>query len=156
MIKNELYNNLTWREKAILDRAIEGKEFTECNPNDVMLNVHIEEIDERASSENPYCLDLEVYEDIRRFINSQIDNVETRKNKLLVKGKQQYTEEQKYIDEAISEGRLKAEDILLHVVQMEDNIIKYLGIDYGFTKHQVFELMKLELNLHGIDENIQL
>lgn len=125
MIKNDLYENLTGEQKEILDRAIEGTSFEECNPDDVMFNVYMEEIDDKRTLADSVCVDFEIYDDIRRFVNSQINDFDTRKQKLLEEGNNNYLEEQKYIDEAISEGKLRAEDILYHAIQMEDNIIKY-------------------------------
>lgn len=154
MIKNDLYYQLTEIQKGILDRAIEDNSFEECNPNDVKYNIYLEEIDDKITSENPYCVDFNIYDGILRFLNSQVDDIDTRKQKLLKEGNKQYLEEQKYIDEAVSNGILKAEDILLHVVQMEDNIIKYLGVNYGFTEQQVLGLLDFQLNMHGIDEKI--
>lgn len=142
MIKNELYNKLTGRQKTILNRAMEGNLFEECNLNDVMLNVQLAEIDDKVTSENPYCIDFEIYEDIRRFINSQINDFDARKHGMLMEGKKQYSEEQEYIEQAICEEKLKAEDILFNALKKKDNIIKHLDIDYVFTGYSV-QLIKI-------------
>ncbi|WP_195979891.1 hypothetical protein [Clostridium butyricum] len=155
MIKNDLYNELTDIQKDILNRSIEENSFEECNPNDVKLNIYLEEIDDRMTSESPFCMDFEIYNDILRYLNSQLNDIEIRKQKLLEEANKKYLEEQKYIDEAISEGMVKEKDILLHAVKMEDNIIKCLGIDYGFTEKQVLKLFDFQLNMCGINEKIQ-
>lgn len=155
MIKNELYNKLTELQKQIINRALEGNKIEDSNAKDIMMNIRLEEIDDIITSENARSTTFEVYEDIYRYINSQLEDLDIRKEKLIVSINKEYKKAQEYIDKSMFEENINHEDIFKDALVYEDDIIKSMGIEFGFSDSEILKIACLQLDFHGID-NIQL
>lgn len=155
MIKNKLYDNLDGYQLRILEEVLEGKAIEEANAKEVLSNLQMIE----HESESYYDEDTEQFEEIYRYLNSQIGNEEIRKEKLIKFITDEYTNIQNYIDEYVKQSKrdILPEEILGHGISMEDGMWKHAGILFGFSNKEACKIIKCKnLDFHGFDDDVNI
>lgn len=155
MIKNKLYENLDGYQLGILEEVLEGKAIEEANAKEVLSNLQMREYENKTY----YDEDTEQFEEIYRYLNSQMENEEIRKEKLIKFINDEYRNIQNYIDEYVKESKrdILPEEILSYGISMEDSMWKHAGISFGFSSKEVSKIIKCkELDFHGYDDNVNI
>lgn len=148
MLKNKLYENLDGCQSAILEKALEGKTIEEADVDEVYLNVQGQEYDAHLDwgGISPEAQDN--FNEVYRYLNSQKEDEEIRKGKLVDYVQKEYKELQVTIDRYIEEGNLTPEEIFEYGVGTENCMLNHAEIKFGFKECNI----KLELDFHGIDD----
>lgn len=155
MIKNKLYENLDGYQLRILEEVLEGKAIEEANAKEVLSNLQMTE----HESEVYYDEDTEHFEEIYRYLNSQMEDEDSRKEKLIKFITDEYRNIQNYIDEYVKESKrdILPEEILGYGISMEDSMWKHAGILFGFSNKEACKIIKCKnLDFHGFDDDVNI
>lgn len=155
MIKNEIYNSLNEGQLGILEEVLEGKNIEEVNTKEVLSNLQMREHENKVY----YDEDTEQFEEIYRYLNSQMEDEDNRKEKLIKFITDEYRNIQNYIDEYVKQSKrdILPEEILGYGISMEDSMWKHAGILFGFSNKEACKIIKCkELDFHGYDDNVNI
>lgn len=149
MLKNKLYENLDGYQLGILEEALKGKTIEEADDVDkVFSNVQGQEYDAHLDwgGISPEAQDN--FNEVYRYLNSQKEDEETRKEKFAHYVQKEYTELQATVNKYIEEGKLTPEEIYEYGAGTENCMLNHAEIKFGFKGLD----SNLELDFHGIDE----
>lgn len=148
MLKNNLYENLDGYQLGILEEALEGTTLEDADVNEVYDNVHSQEYDAHLDwgGISPEAQDN--FNEVYRYLNSQKEDEEIRKEKFAHYIKKEYQELQATIDKYIEEGKLTPEEIYEYGAGTENCMLNHAEIKFGFKGCN----SNFELDFHGIDE----
>lgn len=155
MIKNEIYNSLNEGQLGILEEVLEGNNIEEANAKEVLSNLQMREYE----NETYYDEDTEQFEEIYRYLNSQMEDEDNRKEKLIKFITDEYRNIQNYIDEYVKQSKrdILPEEILGYGISMEDSMWKHAGILFGFSNKEACKIIKCKnLDFHGFDDDVNI
>ena len=155
MIKNKLYENLDGYQLGILEGVLEGKKIEEAIGAKAFINLKMTEY----ASKTYYNKDTEQFEEIYRYLNSQMGDEDDRKEKLIKFITDEYTNIQNYIDEYVKQSKrdILPEEILGYGISMEDSMWKHAGILFGFSDKEACKIIKCKnLDFHGFDDDVNI
>jgi hypothetical protein len=142
MIKLE---NLTQEQQEILSKCLEGKTIEEIGFSKAMINsIEYKRDEEYLNLEGAKVQLINDFLEVERYINSFSDDYEVRKNNLLKNSEDYY--KALNLHKKINDNDGKSEEEVAGImVPMEDDVIKVLGVQYGFTDKEVCEFIKDKL-----------